>query len=109
MKRYLEMIVAFLLLFVVAGVRAQESQNSDGAVRQKRDNAANKLYVVQMSKAPAVDYRGDLPGLRATKPAAGQKFTRANPDVDAYAAHLDGDHDQAVRAAGGRKVYDYHY
>jgi len=109
MKRYLEMIIAFLLLFAVVGVRAQDSQNSDEAVGQKRDKAVNKLYVVQMSKAPAVDYRGDVPGLRATKPAAGQKFTRANPDVDAYAAHLDGDHDRAVRAAGGRKVYDYHY
>src|SRR6266850_1503270 len=109
MKRYLGLSFALVVLFAAVSTRAQESQQSDEANQRKRDKAVNNLYVVQMSGAPAVDYRGDVPGLRATRPAKGQKIDPTSPDVAAYVSYLDRRHDNAAGAAGGRKVYDYHY
>src|SRR5882724_6657380 len=109
MKRYLGLSFALVVLFAAVSIRAQESQQSDEANQRKRDKAVNNLYVVQMSGAPAVDYRGDVPGLRATRPAKGQKIDPTSPDVAAYVSYLDRRHDNAAGAAGGRKVYDYHY
>jgi len=109
MKRYLGLSFALVVLFAAVSIRAQESQQSDEANQRKRDKAVNNLYVVQMGGAPAVDYRGDVPGLRATKPAKGQKIDPTSPDVAAYVSYLDRRHDNAAGAAGGRKVYDYHY
>jgi hypothetical protein len=89
MNRYRKLIV----LFAATGIRAHESQHSDEGNGPKKDRAVNDLYIVQRSEAPAVDYREDLPGLRATKPAKGEKLSRTNPDVQAYAAQLDENHD----------------
>jgi hypothetical protein len=109
MKPYLKLIVSLLILLGAVAVRAQDSQESDTRKSAKKERAVNNLYIVQMSEAPAANYEGDIPGLRGTKPARGQKLRRGDPDVDAYAQHLDQHHDRTVRAAGGRKVYDYRY
>lgn len=63
-----------------------------------------------MLDAPVVAYDGGITGLKATRPAWGQKLNINNPDVVRYVAHLDGRHDAALRAVGGaKKLYDYRY
>ncbi len=69
----------------------------------------NRMYVVEMADAPVVAYRGGVAGYRPTSPARGQKIDPASTEVVRYASYLDARHDAALAAAGGRKVYDYHY
>jgi subtilisin family serine protease len=94
---------------------AQDSQDvvepsAAVAVRQAaRAQQSNRLYIVRMADLPVVSYEGGVAGLAATKPGQGQKIDPNAPDVSSYAGYLDGQHDRAVGAVGGRKVYDYRY
>jgi subtilisin family serine protease len=68
------------------------------------------VYIVRMLEDPVVAYKGGIPGLRATKPAKGNKIDPNSPDVVKYVAHLDSRHDAVLNAVGGgRKLYDYRY
>jgi len=67
------------------------------------------VYIVQMSGAPVVAYEGDVSGLAATKPSRGKYINPHNSKVKQYVAHLDAQHDAAIRAVGGTKIYDYRY
>lgn len=53
-------------------------------------SAQRHAYVVQLVDAPIASYEGTIPGLAATKPAAGSKLDMASQRVRAYAAYLDG-------------------
>ena len=67
-------------------------------------------YIVQMAQSPVVAYTGGVAGLKATKPAKGQKIDPASPDVVKYVGHLKATHDAALSSAGGgQKLYDYVY
>src|SRR5687767_88628 len=67
-------------------------------------------YLVRLSEDPVVAYKGGIAGLRATKPAAGNKINPNHPDVTRYAAYLDSRHDAVLaKVGGGHKVYDYRY
>ena len=69
-----------------------------------------KLYIVQMLESPVVAYDGSIAGLKATKPAKGQKINPLNADVVKYVDYLKGRHDNALNSVGGgRKAYDYTY
>jgi len=51
-----------------------------------------------------------MPGLRATKPARGQKIDTNSADVLAYSTYLNNRHSQILGTVGApRKVYDYNY
>src|SRR6267378_1538980 len=106
MKRHFLVCVPLVVLFAAIGLSAQDSEEAKPA---KKANTVNRLYIVQMSESPVIDYKGDLPGFKATKPAKGQKIDPASGDVAAYTSLLDRRHDDVVAKAGGHKVYDYRY
>src|SRR6266481_5711312 len=106
MKRHFLVCVPLVVLFAAIGLSAQDSEETKSA---KKANTVNRLYIVQMSESPVIDYKGDIPGFKATKPAKGQKIDPASGDVAAYTSLLDRRHDDVVAKAGGRKVYDYRY
>ena len=88
-------------------VEPSASQFREG--RSAAPQRTNKLYIVRMVDQPVVSYAGGLPGLAATKPARGQKIDPNNGNVTGYAGYLDAQHNRALGAVGGRKVYDYRY
>jgi hypothetical protein len=70
----------------------------------------NGIYIVQMIGDPVVAYKGDVKGLKATKPPRGKKIDPNSPAVVRYVDYLAGKHDAALaRVGGGQKVYDYYY
>ncbi|UCH58602.1 MAG: protease inhibitor I9 family protein, partial [Anaerolineales bacterium] len=106
------------LLIVLAMLLASVSTNGGTALAKAGENEgsspvgkghANSVYIVQMVDAPVVAYQGGIRGLRATKPAPGQKINPNSPEVVSYVGYLDSRHDQALAAVGGRKLYDYRY
>jgi hypothetical protein len=106
MKSHFLVCVPLVVLFAAIGLSAQDSEETKSV---KKANTVNRLYIVQMSESPVIDYKGDIPGFKATKPAKGQKIDPASGDVAAYTSLLDRRHDDLVAKAGGRKVYDYRY
>ncbi|HEX9118875.1 MAG TPA: S8 family peptidase [Anaerolineae bacterium] len=107
-KRPLSFVPLLLICLLLASLPAAAAPAGPDAVTQP-GKAGNHIYLVQMADPPAVSYAGGIAGLKATKPSRGQKIDPLSADVVAYAGYLDGKHTQAVNAAGGRKVYDYHY
>jgi subtilisin family serine protease len=96
-----------LAVGVVAPVRADRSEAPAPAASAK---ASGGLYIVQLAGEPAVAYTGDVPGLRATKPAPGQKINPFSNDVVKYVGHLNARHDAALAAVGAAgKAYSYAY
>lgn len=103
-------IAAFALLMsgvLVAMPVAAVTAVDNRAIQQAAESTSG--YIVQMIDAPAVSYTGGIPGLRATKPAKGQKIDPLNNDVVKYAAYLDSRHNDALARVGGTKYYDYYY
>jgi subtilisin family serine protease len=97
---------ALILTCAIAGVVGAAD---DGPV-QSRSKRLSDVYIVRMSEDPAVAYRGGIPGLKATKPARGQKIDPNSHHVVDYVRHLNARHDAALAAAGpARKLYDYAY
>jgi subtilisin family serine protease len=67
-------------------------------------------YIVELAEPPVVAYEGGVAGLRATKPAKGEKINPLGRDVVRYVAHLQGQQDAVLRAAGGgEKLASYTY
>src|SRR5215210_5213720 len=71
------------------------------------EESPNGVYIVQMINDPVVAYKGDIKGLKATKPSKGQKIDPNSGDVVKYVGYLKGKHDEALSKAGGNKLYDY--
>ncbi|MBK9715691.1 MAG: S8 family serine peptidase [Kouleothrix sp.] len=103
-------IMAFaLVLMLLAGPQsiAQASRDEPSSGSTKGHSGA---YIVRMLEEPAVAYAGGIAGLKATKPAKGQKIDPYSSDVVNYVAYLDARHSTALRSVGGAsKLYDYHY
>jgi subtilisin family serine protease len=66
-------------------------------------------FIVQMEDQPVVAYNGGVKGLKATAPKKGAKIDPLSADVVAYTGYLNGKHAAALKAAGGKKLYDYVY
>ena len=92
--RTLIVILAILALGVMPALAAPP----DGADRGKAKATASGAYIVQMKDAPAVSYRGGVPGFKATKPAKGQKIDPNSPAVIKYTGYLTGKHNAALNA-----------
>src|SRR5688572_31835621 len=86
---------------------------SDSEIKVNKQRSAPKAksnkYIVRMSEEPVVAYKGGIPGLRATKPARGQKINPNSPEVVRYVGYLDSRHNEALSRVGGQKLYDYRY
>ena len=88
--------------------------SSDGLTRTSQieavSGARTNAYIVIMADDPIVAYEGGVRGLKATKPAAGEKVDPNGRAVRAYQDHLNASHERALRSAGvdgSRKMYDY--
>src|SRR5574341_884773 len=107
---FLLVLVLAVAFSAVGPVSAQPSLKSKGGGPIGQVEASpNGVYIVQMINDPVVAYQGDIPGLKATKPAKGQKIDPNNKDVVKYVAYLDSKHDEALSKVGGNKLYDYVY
>ena len=100
-------LVLAVLFSSVVPVSAQPSSkfNRGGQVEE----SSNGVYIVQMINDPVVAYEGDIPGLRATRPARGEKINPNSAHVVRYVGYLNGRHDEALSKTGGNKLYDYVY
>ena len=58
--------------------------------------AARKAYIVQLADPPAAAYRGTVPGLAATQPAAGRKLDIKAAHVQQYLQYLDNQRNSAI-------------
>src|SRR5689334_15239517 len=77
-----------------------------GAVRT--DVGGKHLYLVQMREAPVANYRGEVRGLAATKPARGHRVNKSDPNVARYVDYLRTKQDAVARSVGNfRKIYSY--
>ncbi|HEX3264392.1 MAG TPA: S8 family serine peptidase [Candidatus Limnocylindrales bacterium] len=68
------------------------------------------LYIVQLAGLPIGSYAGDIKGLKATKPAPGDKVDTRSAAARAYRAYLTTERRDALQSAGlgGRSsVYTY--
>lgn len=103
------LVAAGLAPTAMAGAPAPDgAQAASAAPEQKQFEAGT--YIVELAEPPVVGYDGGVSGLRATKPAKGQKVDPASAKVRAYVDHLRGQHDATLsRAGGGTKIYSYGY
>ncbi len=93
-------LVAATLAAAPIATAQQGAGGIDGSSLHAVPVSKSGVYIVVMKGDPAAAYKGGIAGLRATKPAAGKKLDRRNADVQRYASHLDGQHAQALAAAG---------
>jgi subtilisin family serine protease len=100
-------LVLVVALSAVVPVSAQPSLKFKGGGQVEA--SPNGVYIVQMINDPVVAYAGGIPGLRATKPARGQKINPLSSDVVRYVGYLDSKHNEALNRVGGQKLYDYRY
>ncbi|WP_292038025.1 S8 family peptidase [Massilia sp. UBA6681] len=56
---------------------------------QASADEVRRSYIVQLADKPVATYTGDIAGLPATKPAAGQQLNVNAGDVQAYISYLD--------------------
>jgi len=81
--RFLGPIVSLMLVIAVfatpaTGVRANRDV---GGVAPNQGKSTSNVYIVRMSEDPVVAYDGGVAGLKATKPARGQKIDPNAPSV----------------------------
>jgi subtilisin family serine protease len=110
-RKYFSILSLMLVLAVafsaVSPAFAQPSLKFNGGGHV--EESSNGVYIVQMINDPVVAYTGDIRGLRATKPRAGQKIDPNSSAVVTYVSYLDAKHNEALGKVGGQKIYDYHY
>lgn len=70
-----------------------------------------ETYVVQLSEAAVLNYRGAKAGFAATKPSAGRKLDRTSGAVQSYVSYLEDSHDRLLASVGApnSKIYSFRY
>ncbi|GGY02605.1 S8 family serine peptidase [Pseudoduganella dura] len=63
-----------------------------------------KSYIVQLVDKPAASYAGTVSGMRATRPAAGQRLEAGAPHVQTYIAYLEERRADVLRTIGAASV-----
>jgi hypothetical protein len=99
---------AFVLVLTLMVAGTASARFGEGLAKAD-SKSARANYIVRMVQAPVVAYTGGVAGLKATKPAKGQKINPQDGDVVKYVAYLDERHAEAVGKVGGQKYYDYRY
>jgi hypothetical protein len=103
-------VLAAILLLTFAIVLPAAADQPDFETVGQVEKSPNGLYIVQLVDKPVVAYEGDIPGLKATKPAQGKKINPNSPAVVNYVEYLNSKHDEVLaKAGGGQKVHDYFY
>jgi hypothetical protein len=108
----LRIAVACMLAVAGAGMALYAQSEDDSANNASANSSGKKskngVYVVQMRQAPAVAYKGDIAGYKATAPKAGQKIDPFNTDVTRYVGYLKAQHDATLsKVSKGAKLYSY--
>ena len=100
--RFLALFGSVLLLAAMlpatVAAKAPPAQFSDGG-----------NFIVQLADPPVVAYQGGVEGLKATAPKAGQKIDPLSSEVVAYSKYLKDKQAAALKATGGKKLYNYVY
>ncbi|MEP0202360.1 MAG: S8 family peptidase [Halioglobus sp.] len=66
------------------------------------------VYMIQLEEPPAVAYSGGIKGIKATKPAKGQKFNGKSSSVRSYKRYLKGKQDEVLGSVGASEaIYNY--
>jgi subtilisin family serine protease len=74
------------------------------------NGSERKSYIVVMAAQPLVVYDGDVAGIPATKPAAGESVDVTTPAAKEYTQYLTAQHNESLADAGvssAEKVHDY--
>lgn len=116
MKRF-EATIFILIVSLMSAVPGFVQGADVGVQRSEQQSlfstkAGFDTYIVFMDKDPAVAYKGDTPGLPATKPGKGKKINPKSAHVKKYTKYLKTTHDSALKSVGvgpEKKVYDYVY
>jgi len=108
-SRFFFYFLVLALAFSMCMPTAAQLSAVKGGDRASVKESPNGIYIVRMIDDPVVAYKGDIRGLKATKPRAGEKINPNSPAVVKYAAYLDTKHGNALAKVGGKKLYDFHY
>jgi subtilisin family serine protease len=104
-------IATFLFVFVLAFAQVTTAEVEDSKLRSILSKKTDSwVYFVQMDLDPAISYKGDVPGFRATKPIKGKKINPKSADVRKYRKFLKAEHDAVLKAVGvktDKKIYDF--
>src|SRR5215216_3334659 len=107
MYRKMFIVFSFVLVLVMA-FSAVAPVSAQSSLKFKRgvpvEVSPNGVYIVQMINDPVVEYKGDIRGLRATKPQNGQKIDPNSPTVVSYVGYLDSKHNEVLSKVGGQKL-----
>ncbi|MAT42794.1 MAG: hypothetical protein CL609_10660 [Anaerolineaceae bacterium] len=112
MNRKIMSVFALLAVFALAFTSTlPAAANPGGGDRAGKfqEEFTDGVYLVQLVDAPVVAYEGGIAGFKATKPAKGEKINPNKQDVIKYVGYLDGNHNDVLQRAGGKKLYDYRY
>lgn len=108
----LSLVIAVSPLFAVAqpSVPAGLSVPADVADGIRNAKAEEKTYIVWMEGDPVAAYDGGIQGLKATRPAKGNKLNPKDKDVIRYQEFLHGAQNAAMQRVGvgqSKKLYNY--
>ncbi len=104
------LLMAGMVPAATAEPALQQDETTLAAVALPDKPAEAGTYIVQLAEPPVVAYEGGVRGIKATKPAKGDKVNPNRPEVRAYVDHLSARQDVALRrAGGGTKLYSYAY
>ena len=100
----------FKIALVLGAVVATAAASVGGATAATAEATTSSLYLVQVVGAPLASYDGDVSGLAATKPIAGEQLDASSAAAVQYRGHLKKRHGDVLRDAGlseSRQTADY--
>jgi subtilisin family serine protease len=111
MSRAVRSVVSLALVVLIATSMSGTAgaREDAGAKASPVGKGTSDVYVVQLGEAPVAGYEGSLAGYPATKPNAGKKLDKRDPNVRRYAAYLRSRHDAVANGIGAARLYDYEY
>src|SRR5829696_9765438 len=88
---------ALIAMFITgaAGAQREADAKTTGAAK-----SASNVFVVLLDEAPVAAYQGGVAGYPATKPAAGKKLNKNDPNVQKYAGYLTSRHATFANGVG---------
>jgi subtilisin family serine protease len=106
MKRFRTLFALLTVLTLVAASPIQAARPST------IETTGADVYIVVLKGFPVIAYDGEVAGIPATAPKAGEKLNPNSAKVKKYVAYLDSLHAALLSRAGARsdaKFYDYRY
>jgi len=115
MKRNTRLLTLMLAIAVLLpGAVIAEQTDAPAVDLIGREDLVQKseygVYIVLMAQDPAISYRGDEAGFKATKPGKGKKLNPNSARVMKYRKHLEAKHQASLEAAGlgaAVKIHNY--